>query len=63
MEARPKYKHWGLGPQYDARIGNKHCQTVETSSLCEAKGWETTHMRVIEAKIPLPLYAILQIET
>lgn len=63
MEARPKYKHCGLGPQCDARAGEQHCQTVETSSLCQAKGWEIIYMRIIEAKIALPPYVILQIET
>lgn len=46
MEARPIYEHQKLGPQCHERIGDKHCLTVKTSSLCEAKEWETTHMKM-----------------
>lgn len=46
MEARTIYEHWKLGPQCHERIGDNHCQTVKTSSLCEAKEGEITRMKM-----------------
>lgn len=39
MEGRPIYEHGKLRPQCHKRIGDKHCQRVKTSSLCETKEW------------------------